>query len=400
LINMTRQERRGKRLFLVLATIIILDELIKVGFALSGGLADVKWLESVARPLAFVVAVALLWNGENWLRWLVGVACVVYGGGLALVSSHLLIKFGGITPPNATGNFMHVIGYPLVIVGFLAVFYLGAGLAFLLSPSLRAFFRYQREGPAEGLFETVNALNAEAGGGEPSVTQKILGKLKLRSGTLVLGDPRSLPGLEVKNISADEVRIAAELWQFPSGAETVTGLTLTFSDGQTIGERRNIGEIAIDSGKLIVADKADIDEHWTDVGNDRAGVISTAPDDAVLKLLRKRFKLNVVRVNRVRAEVVGPVSERLAEEIEEYLKSMPRYADFPFMYFRVQTNNSFDRANYLGKAWGFIPVGNSDAPLMFVCETGHGDGVYDVEGVFSEEDPSVLSVRFIEHDGD
>ena len=116
----------------------------------------------------------------------------------------------------------------------------------------------------------------------------------------------------------------------------------------------------------------------------------------MLRLLTKRFKLKTRRVNVVRAEVVGPVSEQLAAEIESFLKADPKYADFPFMYFHLQTNNSFDRANYMDSAWQFMPVGNSPEPLMFVCGTGREDGCYEVQGQFDGGVPRVLNVNFIE----
>ncbi len=245
-------------------------------------------------------------------------------------------------------------------------------------------------------FETLDTRNAEAGGGEPVATTRSLGRLKLRSGTLALGDPQYLPGLEVPNVLADEVEISATLWQYPSGAETVTALRLRLGKVMGGGARRKVGEVGIDSAKLVVADKADIEEYWTEIGKDRIGVISTAPDDTVLRLVTNRFKLKTVRVNPVRAEVVGPVSEELAEEIEAFLKGDPRYADYPFLYFHVQTGNSFDRANYMASAWEFMPVGNGPLPLMFVCGTGRGDGCYDVQGQFDGEIPRMLTITFIE----
>ena len=225
------------------------------------------------------------------------------------------------------------------------------------------------------LFETLDALNAEAGGGKPVATRRSLGRLKLRSGTLVLGDPQYMPGLEVPNIAADEVEISASLWRYPSGQETVTALRLRLGEETGHGTSRKVGEVGIDSAKLVVADNADIEEHWTETGKDRIGVISTTPDDIVLRLLTNRFKLKTLGVNPVRAEVVGPVSEQLEAEIDRFLKADPKYAAFPFLYFHVQTNNSFDRANFMNSAWQFMPVGNSPRPLMFVCETGRGDGL-------------------------
>src|SRR5262249_49829197 len=188
----------------------------------------------------------------------------------------------------------------------------------------------------------------------------------------------------------------AYLWRSPSGAGTLTSLRRSFGERAGDATRRKVGEVGIDSAKLVVADKADIEEHWTEAGKDRIGVISTAPDDTVLRLLTKRFQLKAVRVNPVRAEVAGPASCQPPEEIEAFLKADPNYADYPFMYFHVQTNNSFDRANHMNRGWQFMPVGNGPEPLMFVCETGRGDGCYDVQGEFDGDVPKVLTMTFID----
>lgn len=244
--------------------------------------------------------------------------------------------------------------------------------------------------------ETVDALNAEAGGGEPIATTKHLGELHLWSGTLALGDPQDMPGLEIPNVPAGHVEISASMWRYPNGSETITALHMSWGESTSDSAFRKIGEIGIDSAKLVVADKADIEKHWTKKGKDRIGVISTTQDDTLLRQLTKRFKLKTVRVNRIRAEVVGPVSEPLADEIKAFLMSDPRYADYPFMHFYVQTNNSFERVNFSRKEWEFMPVGNSPEPLMFACGTGRGDGCYAVLGQFDGNVPRVISIQFIE----
>jgi hypothetical protein len=142
---MTPQELRGKRLFLILATLIILEKLASVGIALYGGLAEVKWLKSVALPLGIAMTVVFLWQGDIWLRWLVGILFVFKGSGQVYISGWLLAKLAGVTPPEATGFFMQAAGYPIGLVGVFGLLYVLAGLLFLVSPSMRAFFRYQRE---------------------------------------------------------------------------------------------------------------------------------------------------------------------------------------------------------------------------------------------------------------
>jgi hypothetical protein len=207
-----------------------------------------------------------------------------------------------------------------------------------------------------------DALNAAAGGGLPATVDQHLGTLKVRSGALVLGDPQYIPSLELPNIAADEAAISARLWQYPSGGATVIALRINLGACSQCDPATKIGQLAIDSAALVIADKADFDEHWTDTGPDRIGVISTAPDDKLLRELTRRFKLRTVQVDSISAEIVGAVSESLEREIKEYLRSIPEYAQFPFMEFHVRTNNSFDRANYMTKPWEFMPIGNSDSP--------------------------------------
>lgn len=231
---------------------------------------------------------------------------------------------------------------------------------------------------------------------KPVATTRSLGRLKLRSGTLVVGDPQYLPAVEIPNVAAGEAEISASFWTYSTGAVTIAVLSIGLGESPGHGEHRQVGEVGVDSAKLVVVDKRDFEEHWTDTGKDLIGVISRAPDDSVLRLLTKQFNLQTVPVNQVRAELIGPVSEELEAEIEHFLKADPRYAAYPFMYFRVQTNNSFDRANYMSHAWEFMPVGNSSKPLMFVCQTGRGDGCYDVYAEFIGDVPQSLTVTFID----
>lgn len=247
--------------------------------------------------------------------------------------------------------------------------------------------------------ERVDSLNAQGGGGAPTRKECILGTLQLRSSTLVLGDPqyvRAVRDVVVPNIDVPEALLKATLWLYPSGARKVVQLQIDLGDTSSIDSRSKIGELPIDSAKVVVADKADIDEHWAEVGKDRIGVISIVRNDELLEDLQRRFKLKARKVNVVSAEVLTPVSESLEKEIEAYLKSIPRYAKYPFLYFRVQTNNSFDRVNYMNQEWGFMPVGNQDLPLMFACGTGHGDGSYDVMCGYSGNTPRQISICFIE----
>ncbi len=261
---------------------------------------------------------------------------------------------------------------------------------------IRRVFDSPEKRERQAFLDTIDALNAAAGGGEPTVIHEVLGELPVRSSTLLLEDPQYLPGLEVPGIQARRVTVSATFWRHPSGATTVAALTLQLGDATETGDVRRIGSIPIDSAKLVVVDQGDLHQHWTEVGKDRIGIISTARNDTVLRLLTKQFGVKTVRVDRLHAEVVGPVSTDLARAIDDFLKTKPEYGEYSFVHFRVQTNNSFDRVLHLPTAWGFLPVGNAPEPLMFVCDTGHGDGSYDVNVKFVDDIPQLISVTFLD----
>lgn len=143
---MTAQEIRGKRLFLMLASIIITSKLAGIGLTLSRGLTELNWNKSIAQPLAFAGAVACLWWGSIFTRWLVGLSCLLSGGLQVLVAVRLLVKLAERTPLEATGFFLQVAVFPIGVFGLFGLLYCLAGLLFLFSPSMRAFFQYQQEG--------------------------------------------------------------------------------------------------------------------------------------------------------------------------------------------------------------------------------------------------------------
>ena len=58
---------------------------------------------------------------------------------------------------------------------------------------LRRLLPASKEEQRRRFFEEVDAQNAQLYGGWPTVTRQFLGELKLRSGTLAIGDPQHLP---------------------------------------------------------------------------------------------------------------------------------------------------------------------------------------------------------------
>ncbi|MEW4561651.1 hypothetical protein AB1K70_03950 [Bremerella sp. JC770] len=416
---MVTPEKRGRLLFLILAALIVVDRLAVIVLGLTSETENLNLWRSFLMPSWVIICVVSLWYGGTWPRLLLAFWSLWHGGMNLLLVCFTMVRMASITPPEQTGFFLSMsaklFGFPLLH----ASFYVFTGLALVFSSSLKTFFQYQQytadslgtvlthwipgtgksmksdETKRQRLLDMLDMLNAEAGGGEPTKIERHLGSLKIHSGVIAFGDPQYVPSMTIPNIDTHEISISAKLWHYPSGSETVTGVTIKIGDDSNCGPPSKVGELGIDSAALVIADKADIDQHWTDIGKDRIGVISTAPDDTLLRMLKKRFQFKTVRTNKTTAEVVGPVSDHLELEIENYLKSIPEYAQFPFMHFYVQTNNSFDRANFMEEPWKFMPIGNEDLPLMFVCGTRRGDGLYDVYCRYSDDTPRIVTIDFI-----
>ncbi|HEY1068370.1 MAG TPA: hypothetical protein VGE52_19765 [Pirellulales bacterium] len=148
---MTPDELRGRRQYLVLATLLIAQQLGAIGIALSHGLSQLNWRDSLILPLLTISGYVFISEGKVWLRWVVGVSNVLSG---------VRDMFLGVAPwtlfPSLAGLFGPIREVDPDAVGLTALtpfaltFAFGllefvGGLMFLLSPSILAFFRYQRE---------------------------------------------------------------------------------------------------------------------------------------------------------------------------------------------------------------------------------------------------------------
>ena len=124
----------------------------------------------------------------------------------------------------------------------------------------------------------------------PSLVDRTVGTLLLPSRILSLGDIQSPRALELPAFAADQATVSVKTLEYPSGAVKVVKLTLVASSLVTVESRREVGGLGIDSAKMIVADKGDMDLHWTDVGKDRIGIISAASAGAAFKVLKRPMR--------------------------------------------------------------------------------------------------------------
>jgi hypothetical protein len=229
-----------------------------------------------------------------------------------------------------------------------------------------------------------------------SVKRLAIGEIVVSSGCLLLADPQYIgTPLAIEQIPLGKWLVIADVIRCPRGQARVAAVFFQFgrADG---GALQEIGHVPIDSAKMVAIDRNDYDTYWREIGPDRIGVVNTARDKRVVALLKKHFNLDCVQADAIRAQIVQPVSPDMEDEINRLLQSIPQYAQFPYMHFYVQTNNTFDRVNWMPDRWGMIELDSLSNSRLLAFGTGYGDGTYPVFGQINNKGVSSLEVRFIE----
>jgi Domain of unknown function (DUF4375) len=144
-VEFPRNVARGQRLFFAFALPLAGIEVLGVVLGLARGLEQVNWWKAVIVPLCYLVVLFCLWRGESWARWLVSIGCLLSGGTRLLVVGSLAVELARFTPPEAVGFFVQVVVRTLGLLALQGLVEFVAGLVYLLSPSVRAFLKHQRE---------------------------------------------------------------------------------------------------------------------------------------------------------------------------------------------------------------------------------------------------------------
>jgi hypothetical protein len=140
---LSRLARRGRAVFLFIATLIVLDRLSSIVLALAGDPAELRLWRSVCIPALMILGVLSLWQGETWPRRLFALWCLLHGGLILAPLGFVLFRMAEITPPEKSDVFQGVTVFLLGLPLLYAAFYMLAGAVLWLSPSVRAFSAHQ-----------------------------------------------------------------------------------------------------------------------------------------------------------------------------------------------------------------------------------------------------------------
>jgi hypothetical protein len=231
----------------------------------------------------------------------------------------------------------------------------------------------------------------------PRVFRETIGHVSCRSGTLLLADPSLIfDPVRVEGVPVGRVPVVAELIRYPEGGTRVAMVRLHIRDGE-LDSRQMLGEVGVDSAKIVVVDARTHEECWKEVGPDRIGHTSGQNHVKIAKLIGKRFGLRHHEVNFISSEFLTPISEELEAAITSYIETLPEYAKFSYIYFRIKTNNTVDRiwAAMNGRNWAEVALGSRPDESLIAVTSGFGDGRYTVESFTRGGELLAVEVRFI-----
>jgi len=140
---MSPQERRGKWLFSLLAAIVMCEMITTISLTF---LADLELPFKLGRfisPVCGAFLLYLLWRGQEWWRFALGVRSVSNGLFLGLIT---MTRRGPETLsfPGDELLLQHLVKLPVFIVWLYVTLSLATGISFVFSPGVLAWLRLQR----------------------------------------------------------------------------------------------------------------------------------------------------------------------------------------------------------------------------------------------------------------
>jgi hypothetical protein len=232
----------------------------------------------------------------------------------------------------------------------------------------------------------------------PTVLQKTIGEVDCRSSVLLFADPSYIfSGVRVEAIPPRRYPIEASIIQYPEGGMRIAKIGLQIRNG-IADSTIELGSIAVDSALIVIADEETIQNHWQEVGPDRIGRTGPIGEHRqVAKIIGDRFGIAWRTVDGFHSQFDEPISVELEERIIAFLKTIPKYADYPFMYFRMKTSNSLDRVYEVKEERSYATVAldpSGDASVLALT-TGFGDGTYPVLGLMKNGLLQSIEIEFI-----
>lgn len=105
--------------------------------------------------------------------------------------------------------------------------------------------------------------------GKPALERYSIGDIRVNTGTLLLGDlRRTIDALAIDNLAAGTWPVIADVLVNPQGGRVIGRVTLKRFDADP-ATRALLGEVAVDSGQLVIIERTTYQQSWIHEGPDR-----------------------------------------------------------------------------------------------------------------------------------
>jgi hypothetical protein len=139
-------KKRGRQLFLVLASLIVFNEATNLLLVITTGSSISTWLRSMCFPLVILWAVWNVWNsGDRGSRFTLGGLLIAKSLIAMWVFGFLMISMAKITPSNEARFFWEISAFLFALPALQAIVFIAIGLTICYSRSIRAFLETRKD---------------------------------------------------------------------------------------------------------------------------------------------------------------------------------------------------------------------------------------------------------------
>jgi len=132
--------KRGRILFLILGSLIVINEGANIIFAFSGASENFRWFQSVLLPATMIWIVWSLWQtGDKWERWILATCMLLKGLTTLAGISFLMYNLNTVPPSEGKDILLQITSSLSVVYATYACIHVAIGLTLFLSPSVRVF---------------------------------------------------------------------------------------------------------------------------------------------------------------------------------------------------------------------------------------------------------------------
>lgn len=138
-LHLSALVRRGRILFLIIAGALVVERVCNVVLIFAAEDATIgSGFRSAVRHIGIIIALACVWYGQMWMRWLLAAALASHGAVLIAVLGVVLYPLAQVTSPERAGAAAYSWALISSIPTAYAALHVTAGLMLVFSPDRKS----------------------------------------------------------------------------------------------------------------------------------------------------------------------------------------------------------------------------------------------------------------------